>query len=78
MVFFLKPNDNAELILEKIEQFLAERGMRVNQEKTRITTTQNGFDFLGWTFIAQRNNNKFRCYPSKENYRTVITGRTAI
>lgn len=36
------------------------------------TTTQNGFDFLGWTFIVQRNNNKFKCYPSKDNYRTVI------
>jgi len=72
MVFFLKPNDNAELILGKVEQFLAERGMRVSQEKTKVTTTQNGFDFLGWTFIVQRNNNKFKCYPSKDNYRTVI------
>jgi RNA-directed DNA polymerase len=71
MVFFLKPNDNAELILEKVEKFLVERGMRVSQEKTKVTTTQNGFDFLGWTFIVQTNNDKFKCYPSKDNYKTV-------
>lgn len=70
MVFFLKPNDNAELILGKVEKFLAERGMGVSQEKTKVTTTQDGFDFLGWTFIVQTNG-KFRCYPSKDNYRTV-------
>ena len=72
MVFFLKPKDNAELILGKVEKFLAERGMQVSQEKTKVTTTQNGFDFLGWTFIVQRNNNKFKSYPSKDNYRAVI------
>ncbi len=70
MVFFLKPNDNAELILGKVEKFLAERGMRVSQEKTKVTTTQNGFDFLGWKFLVQRNG-KFRCYPSKDNYEAV-------
>ena len=46
--------------------------MRVSKEKTKLTTTQDGFDFLGWNFIVQRNNNKFRCYPSKDNYRKVI------
>lgn len=72
MVFFLKPNDNTELILGKVEKFLAERGMQVSKEKTKVTTTQNGFDFLGWTFIVQKNNNKFKSYPSKDNYKTVI------
>jgi RNA-directed DNA polymerase len=70
MVFFLKPNDNAELILGKVKQFLAERGMQVSEEKTKVTTTQNGFDFLGWTFIVQQNG-KFRSYPSKDNYKKV-------
>jgi group II intron reverse transcriptase/maturase len=70
MVFFLKSNDNAELILDKVKNFLAERGMQVSQEKTKVTTTQNGFDFLGWNFLVQRNG-KFRCYPSKDNYKAV-------
>jgi group II intron reverse transcriptase/maturase len=67
MVFFLKPKDNAEKILEKVQQFLEERGMNVSGEKTKITRSIEGFDFLGWHFKVQKNG-KFRCTPSKENY----------
>ena len=30
-----------------VEQFLAERGLELSQEKTRITHIEDGFDFLG-------------------------------
>ncbi len=69
MVFFLKPNDNAEKIIEKVQQFLNERGMNISAEKTKITRTTTGFDFLGWHFKVQENE-KFRCTPSEENYET--------
>ena len=68
MVFVLKPNDNAELILDKISQFLAERGMKVSEKKTKLTATTNGFDFLGWHFKVQ-SNGKFRCVPSVDNFK---------
>jgi RNA-directed DNA polymerase len=68
MVIFLKPNDKAELILEKISAFLSARGMKVSEKKTKITATTDGFDFLGWHFKVQ-SNGKFRCVPSMENYR---------
>ncbi len=48
MVIILKPQDNAEKILEKISHFLAERGMKISEKKTKITATTDGFDFLGW------------------------------
>uniref|UniRef100_UPI0038BAF7A1 reverse transcriptase domain-containing protein n=1 Tax=Mastigocladopsis repens TaxID=221287 RepID=UPI0038BAF7A1 len=48
MVFFLKPKDNATKILEKINQFLADRGMNISEKKTKITASTDGFDFLGW------------------------------
>jgi 5-methylcytosine-specific restriction endonuclease McrA len=48
MVFILKPKDNAVAILEQISQFLAERGMKVSEKKTKLTATTDGFDFLGW------------------------------
>ncbi|GGA37285.1 hypothetical protein CYANOKiyG1_55260 [Okeania sp. KiyG1] len=67
MVFFLKPKDNAEKILEKVQQFLAKRGMNISTEKTKITWATTGFDFLGWHFKVQENG-KFRCTPSEENY----------
>ncbi|WP_353737190.1 MULTISPECIES: reverse transcriptase domain-containing protein [unclassified Moorena] len=46
MVFILKPKDNAEKILDKVKAFLAERGMEISEEKTKLTKTTDGFDFL--------------------------------
>lgn len=69
MVIILKPNDDATKILDKISQFLAERGMKVSERKTKITASTDGFDFLGWHFKVQ-NNGKFRCVPSVDNFKT--------
>lgn len=33
-----------------ITDFLAERGMALSEDKTRITKVTDGFDFLGWNF----------------------------
>jgi group II intron reverse transcriptase/maturase len=68
MVFFLKPQDDAKKILEKIKQFLAARGMEISEQKTKLTATTDGFDFLGWNFRVQ-NNGKFRSRPSEENFK---------
>lgn len=68
MVIILKPKENAEQILEKISQFLAERGMNVSEKKTKITASIDGFDFLGWHFRVQ-SNGKFRCVPSVDNFK---------
>jgi retron-type reverse transcriptase len=69
MVFILKPQDDAKLILAKINIFLSERGMKISEKKTKITATTNGFDFLGWYFRVQ-SNGKFRCVPSVDNYKS--------
>lgn len=68
MVVILRPQDDANTILERISQFLAERGMNVSQKKTKLTATTDGFDFLGWHFKVQTNE-KFRCVPSKDNFK---------
>ncbi len=68
MVFILKPEDNAEIILAKVVEFLAERGLRISERKTKLTATTDGFDFLGWHFRVQ-SNGKFRCIPSTDNYK---------
>jgi group II intron reverse transcriptase/maturase len=68
MVYILKPEDNAEQILECISQFLAERGLKVSEKKTKLTATTDGFDFLGWHFKVQ-SNEKFRCVPSVDNFK---------
>ncbi len=68
MVIILKPKDNAQTILDKISQFLADRGMNISQKKTKLTATTDGFDFLGWHFKVQTNG-KFRCIPSTDNFK---------
>ena len=68
MVYFLKPNDDATRILEQIKEFLAKRGMEISERKTKITAATDGFDFLGWNFLVQKNG-KFRSRPSKDNYK---------
>ncbi len=68
MVIILKPQDDAEQILGLISQFLAERGLKVSEKKTKLTATTDGFDFLGWHFKVQ-SNGKFRCVPSVDNFK---------
>jgi group II intron reverse transcriptase/maturase len=67
MVFFIKPRESAERVLNKVSEFLAIRGLKVKASKTRIVWATDGFDFLGWHFKVQ-SNGKFRCTPSTENY----------
>ncbi len=69
MVIILKPKDDAKAILERIKEFLAARGMEISEQKTKLTATTDGFDFLGWNFRVQKNG-KFRSRPSKDNYET--------
>ena len=68
MVIILKPNEDAVIILAKISEFLAARGMKVSERKTKTTATKDGFDFLGWQFKCQKNG-KFRSTPSVDNYK---------
>ncbi|NEO81683.1 reverse transcriptase domain-containing protein [Moorena sp. SIO4G3] len=70
MVFLLKPKDDAEKILQKVKEFLAERGMNVSESKTKVTKATDGFVFLGWYFRVKKNR-KFHCIPSAENHRNV-------
>ena len=68
MVIILRPQDDAEEILNRISQFLAERGLEVSEKKTKLSRTTDGFNFLGWHFYVQ-NNEKFRCTPSVDNFK---------
>jgi RNA-directed DNA polymerase len=52
MVVVLRPQDDADKILERISEFLAERGMKVSNKKTKVTATKDGFDFLGWVRLV--------------------------
>jgi 5-methylcytosine-specific restriction endonuclease McrA len=68
VVIILRPQDDANEILERIDEFLATRGMKVSEKKTKVTAATDGFDFLGWHFKVQ-SNEKFRSTPSVDNFK---------
>jgi hypothetical protein len=72
MVFILKPDECQERLLNKVKDFLHERGMKVSEAKTRFTSPLSGFDFLSWHFKVKAKNNKFVCYPSRKNRKQMI------
>ena len=67
MIFFLKPEEDASALRLKLDNFLAERGLKIEETKTHLVKSTQGFDFLGWHFKVKAKNGKFVCYPSKEN-----------
>ena len=48
-----------------IEAFLAQRGLRLSPEKTKVVHIDEGFDFLGWNFRKYKG--KLLIKPSKKN-----------
>src|ERR1700693_487523 len=48
-----------------VVEFLAERGLVLSPEKTRLTHIREGFDFLGWNI--RKYNGKLLMKPSKAN-----------
>ena len=48
-----------------VTEFLAERGLTLSPEKTKITHITEGFDFLGWN--TRKYNGKLLMKPSKAN-----------
>lgn len=77
----------SKTILEKyvipaVKQFLAERGLQLSDEKTKITYIKHGFTFLGQAF--RKHGNTLHITPSKEgvlalmrNARTLIRKYTS-
>lgn len=72
MIFFLKPEEDSEKLRTSIDIFLAKRGLKIKEAKTRLVPSTEGFDFLGWHFKVKPNNQKFVCYPSRKSRAKII------
>jgi RNA-directed DNA polymerase len=55
-----------------VEHFLAERGLELSHQKTRITHIEDGFDFLGQTVRRQRKG-KVTIKPSRRSIKTFLS-----
>lgn len=72
MIFFLKPGEDVDALRLKIDQFLAERGLKIKESKTQLVKSTEGFDFLGWHLKVKAKNKKFVSYPSKKNRAGIV------
>jgi RNA-directed DNA polymerase len=70
VVFILKPQDDAVVLKECIDLFLATRGLKVKEAKTRLVESTEGFEFLGWTFCVKPNG-KIISTPSQKSTKTI-------
>lgn len=59
-----KTKEDIEAIIPIVEEWLRERGLTLNKEKTNVTHIGKGFDFLGFTL--RQHQGKTLCFPEKE------------
>jgi RNA-directed DNA polymerase len=64
-VVMAKTKEALEQVIPKIAEFLAQRGLEMNPEKTRLVHKTEGFDFLG--FHIQDRKGKLLITPRKDN-----------
>jgi len=71
---FIVTGKSKRLLEEKVKpaviKFLAERGLTLSEEKTKLTHIRNGFTFLGQTF--RKRGRKLHIKPSKEGVLALI------
>jgi len=58
----VRSTDAAELVVEHLRSFLAERGLHLSDEKTKICAVEDGFTFLSRTYV--RKHGLMYSYPS--------------
>jgi RNA-directed DNA polymerase len=69
-VVTVESREVAEQVKIAIEGFLAERGLSLSEEKTKIVHIDDGFDFLSWNF--RKYEGKLLIKPSKKAVATII------
>src|SRR5680860_1577575 len=69
LVALCHTRDEAEQVKARLAGWLAPRGLAFNEDKTRVVTLDEGFDFLGFT--VRRQSGKLLIKPSKAALRRV-------
>lgn len=66
----------AEQVKARLAEWLASRGLRINEEKTRVVGLEDGFDFLGFN-VRRYRNGKLLIKPAKAAVRRLRRRLTA-
>ncbi len=66
-IFICKPNADIQKLRSDIDEWLAQRGLKINEAKTKVSKATEEFDFLGWHFRVD-SRRRFKSTPSHESY----------
>lgn len=68
-VILARTKEDIENVPNILEPYLEERGIELAEEKTNITHTHEGFDFLGFNCRLYKTKDKYKCLikPSKDS-----------
>ena len=68
-IVLCKTKEDAENVPELLNNYLLERGLTLAEDKTKITTIQKGFDFLGFNFRSFNTSSGEKVFtkPSKDS-----------
>ena len=69
-IFICKPGADIQKLRRDIDGWLEQRGLQVNEAKTKVSKATEGFDFLGWHFRVN-SRGVFKSTPSKESHRRI-------
>lgn len=72
IVFFLKPGETSEILVQKIQLFLDKRGLNTRQFKFETVKIMESFDFFRWTFKVNPKCGNYFCYPTTKNIKSLI------
>lgn len=68
-VIFAKTKEDIEKVRSILEPYLSERGLELAEDKTKITHTHEGFNFLGFNCRLYKTEKRYKCFikPSKDS-----------
>lgn len=68
-LIFAKTKDDIDKVRDILEPYLWERDLELAEDKTSITHTHDGFNFLGFNCRLYKSQNRYKCLikPSKES-----------
>ena len=77
-IFICKPRADIQKLRSDIDEWLAQRGLKVNEAKTPaqarrsagVSRATEGFDFLGWHFRVD-SRGRFKSTPSRDAYKRI-------
>lgn len=75
MIVTVRSQEDGKKVWEIISAFAAERSLALSEEKTKICHVEDGFTFLGHTYVKR--NSVMYAYPSEQSIETFIGNITS-